>query len=479
MPSQEDLSFARQVVAQGICQRAEVEECLTQQHRDEQAGLAPKLAELLIGRGFLTRSQLERFAKTGFLPTPDATRVGHYELLLKIGEGGMGAVYKARDTRNGQIVALKILPRSKASDEVFLKRFELEARAAFELNHPNIVRGFDVGHADGYHFLVMEFVQGYDVCALLEQHGRLSEAETLNIVEQMAKALDHIASEHLVHRDIKPENILVTAENVAKLTDMGLTVADATHGRRKRLTEAGIAMGTPFYLSPEQIKGEGEIDIRSDIYALGATTYEMITGRPPFDGETPALVMMKHLNEQVPSPHDLDRTVSIHFCHLLERMMAKDPFHRYQSPYELLQDVRRVMKGKPPLGIRPPAGRSSVARPVMHGESQRVTKHSSAHAVPVKPQGGSEKAKSSLSDAVKDAPRNPGSGIRAVTKDTSRSLNSVSENSTRQQNKEGARTSAALKVSKPPSSLAASLLYFALGAGAAGAAAALYFWVLK
>ena len=114
MPSQEDLSFARQVVANGICQRTEVEECLTQQHQSEQRGETPKLAELLIQRGYLTRSQLERFSKTGILPTPEAARVGHYELLLKIGEGGMGAVYKARDTRNGQIVALKVLPRSKA-----------------------------------------------------------------------------------------------------------------------------------------------------------------------------------------------------------------------------------------------------------------------------------------------------------------------------------------------------------------------------
>ncbi len=375
MPSQDDLNFARQVVAAGICQRAEVEECLTHQHQAEQGGVnASRLAEILIERGYLTRSQFERMARpeTDGKAPPGSSRIGQYELLLKIGEGGMGAVYKARDTRNDQVVALKVLPRSKASDEAFLKRFELEARAAFELNHPNIVRGYDVGHADGYHFLVMEFVQGYDVCALLEQHGRLSETQVLNIIEQMAKALDHIATEHLVHRDIKPENILVTADNTAKLTDMGLTVGDATHGRRKRITEAGIAMGTPFYLSPEQIKGESDVDIRSDIYALGATAYEMITGRPPFEGETPAVVMMKHLNEHVPSPHDLDRTISLNFCHLLERMMAKDPFHRYQTPFELLQDARRVMKGKPPVGIRPPAGRSSVARPIMHEESRRV-----------------------------------------------------------------------------------------------------------
>lgn len=376
MPSPDDLNLARRVVAQGICQRIEVEECLASQHQSEQSGKPENLADLLVSRGFVTRSQLTRLVPSGAnatrAPEPSASKLGQYELLLKLGEGGMGAVYKARDTRNDRIVAIKVLPRSKARDEMFLKRFEMEARAMFELNHPNIVKGYDIGNSDGYHFLVIEFVQGYDLCALLEQRGRFTEPEALTILEQMAKALDHIHTEHLIHRDIKPENILVGEDGVAKLTDMGLTIDNPARGRRRRLTEAGIAMGTPFYLSPEQIKGEGEVDIRSDIYALGATTYEMITGRPPFEGETPTVVMMKHLAEYVPSPHDLDRTISINFCHLLERMMAKDPFHRYQTPYEMLQDIRRVIRDKQPLGIRPPAGRSSIARPELHQKSQRV-----------------------------------------------------------------------------------------------------------
>ncbi|MEI6232477.1 MAG: protein kinase [Planctomycetota bacterium] len=376
MPSPEDLSLARRVVEQGVCQRAEVKLCLDQQRSSEKVGKLEILADLLIEKGYATRTQIERMklveSTSEAKAEPTTQRIGHYELLLKLGEGGMGAVYKANDTRNGKIVAIKVLPRSKAKDDLFLKRFEMEARATFELDHPNIVHGYDVGNADGYHFLVIEFVQGYDLCALLEQRGRFPEAEALNILEQMAKALDHIHTEHLVHRDIKPENILIGEDGVAKLTDMGLTVDDPAKGRRRRLTEAGIAMGTPFYLSPEQIKGESDVDIRSDIYALGATTYEMVTGRPPFEGDTPAIVMMKHLNDTVPSPHDLDRTISINFCHLLERMMAKDPFHRYQTPYEMLQDVRRVLRGKQPVGIRPPAGRSSVARPQLHQHSQRL-----------------------------------------------------------------------------------------------------------
>ncbi|HEY3321992.1 MAG TPA: serine/threonine-protein kinase [Planctomycetota bacterium] len=362
MPNLDDIRLGQLAVAQGLCQPAEVEECLALQHHSEQTGKNERMGELLIGRGYLTRTQLSRLLNVQREADQKVSRIGQYELIRKLGEGGMGAVYQARDTRDSHVVALKVLPRSRAKDKTFLQRFEQEARAAFELDHPNIVHGLDVGQADGYNFLVMEYVQGYDVFALLEQKGRLTEQETLNIVEQIASALDHIHGEHLVHRDIKPENIIVTEQGVAKLTDMGLALDSEMQGRR-RITQAGIAMGTPFYLSPEQIEGKSEADIRSDIYSLGTTVYEMVTGRPPFEGETPAVVMMKHLNEQVPSPHEIDHTISLNFCHLIERMMAKNISERYQTPAELVADVQRVKKGLAPQGARPAPGRSSVSRP--------------------------------------------------------------------------------------------------------------------
>jgi len=365
MPTLDDIRLGQLSVAQGLCQPTEVEECLAIQHQSEVDGKNDHLGEILVVRGYLTRTQLTRLLSTQREAEQRVNRIGPYDLLRKLGEGGMGAVYQAKDTRNGQTVALKVLPRSRAKDKVFLQRFEQEARATFELDHPNIVHGLDVGQADGYHFLVMEFVQGDDVYALLEQKGRLPEKEALSILEQIASALEHIHGEHLVHRDIKPENIILTSQGVAKLTDMGLALDNEVQGRR-RITRAGIAMGTPFYLSPEQIEGKTEADIRSDIYALGTTVYEMVTGRPPFEGETPAVVMMKHLNEQVPSPREIDHAISLHFCHLLEKMMAKDPADRYQSPAELLADIKRVKQGLVPLGSRPAAGRSSVSRPPAH-----------------------------------------------------------------------------------------------------------------
>ncbi|MCY3021590.1 MAG: protein kinase, partial [Planctomycetota bacterium] len=368
MPTLDDIRLGQLSVAQGLCQPGEVEECLALQHRNEQAGQNDRLGEILIGRGYLTRTQLSRLLNTQREAEQKVSRIGPYDLIRKLGEGGMGAVYQAKDTRNEQIVALKVLPRSRAKDKAFLQRFEQEARAAFELDHPNIVHGLDVGQADGYHFLVMEFVQGHDVYALLEQKGRLSEKEALVILEQIAAALDHIHGEHLVHRDIKPENIIVTEQGVAKLADMGLALDNEVQGRR-RITQTGIAMGTPFYLSPEQIEGRTEADIRSDIYSLGTTVYEMVTGRPPFEGETPAVVMMKHLNEQVPSPHEIDHAISLPFCHMLECMMAKSPDERYQTPSELLADIQRVKQGLTPLGVRPAPGRSSVSPPPAHKEA--------------------------------------------------------------------------------------------------------------
>lgn len=379
MPTLEDIRLGQLAVAHGLAQPLEVEECLAEQHRDELAGNYEQLGEILIGRGFLTRSQFERLLALQREAVQKVTRIGPYDLIRKLGEGGMGAVYQARDTRSNQVVALKVLPRSRARDTTFLERFKAEVDAAFELDHPNIVRGLDFGNADGYNFLVMEYVEGQDVYSLLEQKGRFSEKEALHILRQISSALDHIHGERLVHRDIKPENILVTSTGQAKLADMGLAVDKEAQGRR-RITKAGIAMGTPFYLSPEQIQGKTEIDIRSDIYSLGTTLYEMVTGKPPFDGETAAVVMMKHLNESVPSPHDIDRNISLDFCHVLEKMLAKDPAERYQNPAELLADLDLIAGGKHPQSVRPAAGRSSVSRPLASHKRMEGRRTSAAQA---------------------------------------------------------------------------------------------------
>jgi serine/threonine protein kinase len=223
----------------------------------------------------------------------------------------------------------------------------------------------------------MEYVEGQNVFQLLQKKGRFAEAEALAILVQVAQALSHVHGERLVHRDIKPENILVTPQGVAKLTDLGLAFDRADHGRR-RITKVGVTMGTPFYLSPEQITGSGsqDVDIRSDIYSLGVTVYEMVTGQPPFAGEEPTSVLAKHLNEHAPSPRDIDRAISVGFCHILEKMLAKDPKARYQTPAELVEDLRLLKEGQALGSGRPPPGQSTVARPQSEPEPARARRTS-------------------------------------------------------------------------------------------------------
>jgi len=358
-----DERMARLAVAQGLVSEAEMRAAREELERRGQSAVPGGLGAVLVERGALTTSQLERLmasAQAAALKTP---KVGDYQLIEKLGAGGMGAVYKARRGSDGLIVALKILPRSRAQDEEFLNRFEQEARAAFELSHPNIVRALDMGLADGYHYIAMEFVDGRDLYSILEERGRLPVEQALRIAIQIAEALDHAHGAHLVHRDIKPDNILIeNGTGTAKLTDLGLCIEEASILAKPRITRRGLAMGTPFYFSPEQARGEENIDTRSDIYALGATLYEMVTGKPPFEGTSAAQVMLRHIQEEVISPKEIDHATPDGLCRVIERMMAKSREDRYQTPAELLVDLRLVAEGKPPKSAELRAGLSSVRR---------------------------------------------------------------------------------------------------------------------
>ena len=365
MTDQVDIRIGQLALQAGFVTDSDLDDLLVEQDRRAHGGGAPKLGQLMVELGYVTPRQVQRLLGAQAVVAAQVSRIGPYHLIAKLGEGGMGAVYHAQDIRNSEQVALKVLPRSKARDPEFLARFESEARAIFELDHPNIVRAVGLGEADGYHYLALEYVDGKDVYDLLDDQGRISEHDTLSIVIQITRALEHAHEEHVVHRDIKPGNILVDRHGMAKLTDFGLALDREREGRN-RITASHEALGTPFYLSPEQARGESDIDIRSDIYSLGATAYEMVTGHPPFDG-TPAEVMAKHLNEQIPSPRDIDRTLSHGLCMVIQKMMAKRVEDRYQNPRELLKDLMLVYRGEEPSSASIPPARSSVresSRPV-------------------------------------------------------------------------------------------------------------------
>ena len=287
-------------------------------------------------------------------------RLGDYDLVGKLGQGAMGAVYLGKQLSTGRTVALKILPQDLARDEEFLERFRREARAAMRLSHPNIVAAYDVGVADGYHYIAMEYVDGPNLELVLQRKGRLSEDVILKVALDMSAALSEAEAHKTVHRDIKPANILVNSEGVAKLTDLGL--ASASQGD-KRVTMAGFCVGTPYYISPEQARGDRDVDSRADIYSLGATLYHLATGRLPFEGANPLVIMTKHLKETPPPPHVREPSLSAHLSALIQKMMAKDLVQRPRSAQELRADVERCIRGEMPLPPASAAAEPAVAAP--------------------------------------------------------------------------------------------------------------------
>lgn len=273
-------------------------------------------------------------------------RVGGYELIAKLGRGAVGIVYKARQLSVGRVVALKLLDPKYTRDEKYVGRFLREAQSAANLNHVNIVQGIDAGKApEGYHYFAMEYVEGETLKELMVRDGAIAEARAIDIVSQIAQALRHAEKIKLVHRDIKPENIMLTKEGIAKLADLGLAKSVIEDGS---ITLAGQAMGTPLYISPEQAQGKDTVDVRSDIYSLGATLYHMTTGFAPFAGENPTVIMLKHINEEARSPREINPDLSEGLCHLIAKMMAKDQAGRYQTATELLDDLSALAAGQAP-----------------------------------------------------------------------------------------------------------------------------------
>ena len=266
---------------------------------------------------------------------------GRYHVLERIAAGGMGEVFRAQDAVLAREVAVKVLHRSLASDPGFVDRFRREARAAATLNHPNIVAVYDWGAVDGIYYMVMEYVRGRSVRDLINADGHLAPAQATEIVRQTLLALEHAHAKGIVHRDLKPENILLTTDGTVKLTDMGLARAFAD----AKATHAGAVTGTVQYLAPEQIRGE-PADPRSDLYSLGIVTYELLTGRLPFDGETPMAIAYKHLSDAVPPPSgfadvgpDVDAFVAA--------AVDKDREMRPESATVMRQDLEAIARGLP------------------------------------------------------------------------------------------------------------------------------------
>lgn len=265
-------------------------------------------------------------------------RIGKYEIQKKIGAGGMGAVFLALDPGLKRSVALKVLPKDKADNPVLVKRFKVEAQAAANLRHENIVTVYEAGEADGFLYMAMEFVDGTDVANMVIKRGPMPVKRSVQIVRQVAQALQHAYKQQIVHRDIKPGNLLVGRDGTVKLADLGLARVVDEH-LDTSITRAGTTVGTVDYMSPEQARNSKAADVRSDIYSLGCTWYFMLTGRAPFAEGSLTNKLRSHAEEPMPDPRQENPAVSEAVYAVMRRMGAKDPTQRYQTPAELIQDL--------------------------------------------------------------------------------------------------------------------------------------------
>ncbi len=358
--------FGRVAVELGLINDEQLDDVLAAMKQLEEMGLSERMGTIMVKKGYLTETQVKEVTSAQGAKSKQA--IAGYEIVEKIGQGAMGAVYKARQVSMDRLIALKVLAPSLSKDRRFIDRFLTEARAAAQLNHPNIIQGIDVGKAGKYYYFAMEYVDGTTLTDRMKADGPVPEAEAVSITSQVAAALDTAARYGIVHRDIKPDNVMITTEGEAKLCDLGL----AKRGKYRDPAAEGTTIGTPHYISPEQSRGEVDVDIRSDIYSLGATLYHMLTGQPPFEGPTAAVVMTKHLTEELTNPQDFRPELSDGVVHIIERMMAKDAGDRYQTPAGLLDDLEHMGEGKGPRSSRLAVGRSSVMRSAKRRVSGKV-----------------------------------------------------------------------------------------------------------
>lgn len=262
--------------------------------------------------------------------------IDRYEILSKVGAGGMSDVYKAKDHILGRIVAIKVMKPEFSEDVNFVTKFRTEAQSAAGLEHPNIVNIYDVGSENGLHFIVMEYVEGITLKTYIEKKGQLSFKEATSIAIQVARGIETAHNKEIIHRDIKPQNIIISTEGKVKVTDFGIARAISSN------TISAEVMGSVHYASPEQARN-GFVDVRSDIYSLGIVMYEMVTGRVPFDGDTTVSVAIQHLQEEMVEPSAYAPELPISYEKIVLKATQKNPDRRYQTIEELLVDLRKSL----------------------------------------------------------------------------------------------------------------------------------------
>jgi serine/threonine-protein kinase len=270
--------------------------------------------------------------------------LGDFQVLRRLGQGGMGQVYLAEQISLKRKVALKLLRPDLAADAAALQRFKAEAEAVARATHANIVQVYAIGEAEGLHYMALEYVEGRNLREYLEKKGPPEVLVALSIIRQVASALQRASELGIIHRDIKPENILLTRKGEVKVTDFGLSRCFGGERRPVSLTQSGVAMGTPLYMSPEQVEGK-PVDPRTDIYSFGVTCYHMLAGQPPFQGQSPFEVAVQHVQAEPRPLAEIRPDLPPALCAVVHKMMAKRPEDRYQTAREIVQDVTHLRDG--------------------------------------------------------------------------------------------------------------------------------------
>lgn len=334
------LPFGELALLLGYISREELRTALRDQVLKNQ-----KIGTILIQSGVLNKEQARDIIRMQKRSGP----IEGYHLKQRIGSGGMGTVYRATQESLNRQVAVKILNLDAASNKIQRRRFIQEAHLLAQLQHPNLVQCYDIGQTEDLIYLVMEFVQGRNAREVLMHEGVFEEERAIATLEQGFEAMIHYHEKAIIHRDLKPENVLITEKGEVKITDLGLS---KQLDNDLYLTRVGKTVGTPYYISPELARGQSEIDIRSDIYSLGASVYHLACGVPPFDGPSSAEILSKHVREAAPPPRKHNPKLSRAFEQFLMQLLEKEPEHRFEDPRAALEALKKV---KEP----PSSGRSS------------------------------------------------------------------------------------------------------------------------
>lgn len=333
------LGIGETAVRKGLINRRQLSECLAIQEAERRKfGRARMLGEILLDEGYIDAAQLQDLLGPPARVSGPPVSIPGYEILQRIAKGAEGEIFKARQLSIDRIVAIKILPLHGRGAAKRLETTIREARIMARLNHPNIVRAIDAGRVEGRYYIVMEFVKGTTLQRMIDVRVRLPERECLKVALALAHVLEYVELRKMVHRDIKPENIILTDEGEVKLIDLGL----ATRVETSSEPQTAGGLGTPYYASPEAITGH-PLDVRSDIYSLGATLYHCATGVPPFVGQTVETTLAMHLHSRPIPPKELNTEISDAFNDALLRMLAKAPEERFQSAAELGRVLEEIL----------------------------------------------------------------------------------------------------------------------------------------